>query len=289
MEDNEETTSERKIVSPISNRPLTSEHSRELGFPFDNMLANNLTLLRAAVLNQDFDACILVDGGEGYGKSVLAQQIAYFLDVERKLDLDTQMCYYNEQFKKAVLSLKPGKAIIWDEARRGLNSRRSMSNINLDITDMLAECRQHNLFLIIVMPTFYDMDKNIAIWRSRLLIHVWGVWDTSKPDKPLKRGYFRLYSEAGKKDLRTDTNACRGYRYPFLPGRSANGRFVKHYVVDEAEYRRKKREAEDHYRAEKEKKKPKKEAPQKSEPEKTPEIDIEKLDIPIKKVSYGVY
>lgn len=231
-------------------RPLSSPYSVELGYSFNITLANNLMYWRNAVLHQDMDCGIIVDGSEGAGKSVFGLQIAKFLDIDRQVDLDKQVCYFPKQFKEAVLSLKKGKAIVWDEARRGLNRRRSISEGNLTITDMLAECRQHNLFLIIIMPSFYDMDLNVAVWRTRILIHVWYNMDPTNVDRPLKRGYFRMYNEEGKKLLYTNKMSRQRYEYPHMPNHSFDATFAHYYVVDEAEYRKRKREAEQVYRGE---------------------------------------
>jgi ribosomal protein L37AE/L43A len=230
---------------------LTAEFSKQLGFSFNTRLGKNLSMLKNAVMNQDFDAVILVDGAEGAGKSVFGLQIAYFLDKDNSIDLDTQVCWYPEQVKEAILSLEKGKAIVWDEARRGLNRRRSTQQVNLEMTDLFAECRQHNLFLIVIMPTFYDMDMNIAVWRSRALIHVWFEWDKDNPEKPLKRGFFRFYNELGKKGLYVNKFSRQSYNYPHLPNKSFDATFVKHYVVDEVEYRRRKRESEEKYNSKK--------------------------------------
>jgi len=225
-------------------RPLSSKYSLELGFSFNLYLGQNLERLRNAVLYQDFDLAVLIDGKEGSGKSVFAMQIAYFLDRDHSLDLETQVIFTPEQFKKAVNSLGPGKAIVWDEARAGLNRRRSTQQVNLDITDMLAECRQNNLFMVIVMPSFYDMDRNVAVHRSRLLIHC--SYDFGGPDnRPLRRGFFRLYNEDGKQRL--FENRELRYRYPYLPNMCFDGNFPHHYLVDQEVYRRKKREAVSRY------------------------------------------
>ena len=121
-------------------RPLSSKYSVKLGFSFDLYLGNNLLPYKKAVLNQDFDCACIVDGKEGSGKSVLAQQIATFLDKDHHLDVDKQICFTPKNFMDAVQSLEKGKAIVWDEARRGVNRRRSTQDVNLSITDMLAEC-----------------------------------------------------------------------------------------------------------------------------------------------------
>ena len=229
-------------------RPLSSEYSLKLGFSFNINLGRNLEPYRNATLYQDFDAAVLVDGKEGSGKTVIAFQVATFLDKDNHLDLEKQVCFTPEHFKEAVQTLEKGKAIVWDEARRGLNRRRSTQDTNIEITDMLAECRQNNLFLVIVMPTFYDMDMNAAVWRTRLLIHVWYTWEEDqKNPKPLKRGYFRFYSEEGKKKLYTNKRWRQGYEYPYLKNDSFEGTFPHFYCVDEREYRKRKRQSESYY------------------------------------------
>jgi hypothetical protein len=227
----------------INNR-LTAKYSTELGFSFNTNLGSNLEILKNAVMKQDFDAAILVDGSEGSGKSVIGMQIAYMLDKDHHLDLKTQICFYPEQFMTAVKTLDRGKAIVWDEARRGLNRRRSIKNINLSITDMLAECRSRNLFLIIIMPSFYDMDMNVAVWRSRALVHVWYTWDKNDKEMPLRRGFFRFYNEEGKKNLYTNKMTRQRYDYPYLHNMSFDATFINWYVVDEQEYKRLKKEAQ---------------------------------------------
>lgn len=223
-------------------RPLSSEYSVKLGFSMNLRLGKNLTILRNAVLYQDFDCCGIIDGGEGLGKSVLSQQVGCLLDIDNKISID-QVVFTADEFKKAVLSLKPGKVIIWDEARAGLNRRRSMDKVNIDITDMLAEVRQKNLFMILVMPTFHDMDLNAAIWRTRFLIHVMGDLKGEDPKMPLRRGFFRFYNEEGKKMLYVNKYHRQSYAYPFLNGCCFEATFPHHYCVDEGLYRKKKREA----------------------------------------------
>lgn len=230
---------------------LTAPQSLEVGFSFNKYLASNLRPYKMATLNQDFDCAVIIDGPEGAGKSVLAQQVAAFLDKDHHLDLDTQICFTPDDFMAAVQTLEKGKAIVWDEARRGVNRRRSMDTVNLDVTDMLAECRQNNLFMVIVMPTFYDMDMNVAVWRTRFLIHVTFDFESGDPEKPLRRGFFRLYSFTGKKNLYTNRHLRQRYEYPLLSQDSFDASFPHHYCVDEQAYRAKKRGAESYYKSQK--------------------------------------
>lgn len=223
---------------------LSAKYSLEMGFSFHTHLGENLSIWKKAVLNQDIDCAVIIDGKEGAGKSVFALQIAVFLDKDHHLDPIKQICWTPESFMDAVGTLEKGKSIVWDESRRGLNRRRSGQDVNLKITDMLAECRQHNLFLVIVMPSFYDMDMNVAVWRTRILIHVNYHWDLTNEENPLVRGDFRFYNENGKLKLYTNPDLRKQYAYPYLPNDSFDGTFVRHYPVDEKLYKKLKRDSD---------------------------------------------
>lgn len=191
-----------------------------------------------SVVSKDWDWVTLVDGVEGGGKSVMAQQGAYEVDptfnIERITFTPEQDIKHNgiiiDSFKTAVLKAKQYQAIIYDEAYSGLSSRGTMSNINKTLVSVLAEIRQKNLFVFIVMPTFFDLDKYAAIWRSRGLIHIY-------TDKGYGRGYFAYYNHGKKKDLFLMGKKLYDYR---RPRPNFRGRFLGYYIVDEIEYRKRK-------------------------------------------------
>ena len=180
-----------------------------------------------SVVNKDWDWVMLIDGTEGGGKSVIAQQGAY--EVDQTINID-RITFTPEEFRDAILSAKKYNAVIYDEAYTGLSSRGTMSDINKTLVSMLAEIRQKNLFVFIVMPTFFDLDRYVAIWRSRGLIHVY-------TDKGYGRGYFAYYNKDKKKNLYILGKKFYDYR---KPKPNFRGRFTNYYVVDEEAYRLKK-------------------------------------------------
>jgi hypothetical protein len=105
-----------------------------------------------------------------------------------------------------------------------------MTRINKSIVEMLTEIGQKNLFVFIVCPTFFDLDRYPALWRSRALIHIY-------TGESFSRGYFRFYGEETKKKLYVFGK--KTYDYHCVPP-DFYGRFTNHYVIDEAEYRKKK-------------------------------------------------
>lgn len=179
------------------------------------------------VVKKDWDMIFLVDGIEGAGKSVKASQAAYYCD--ETLDL-SRVVFTPVEFQRVVLSATKYQSVVYDEAYTGLSSRAAMSMVNRILVKMLAEIRQKNLFIFVVMPTFFDLDKYVALWRSRALFHVF-------TGDNFERGYFAFYNADRKKDLYI--NGKKYYSY-YKPKPNFIGRFTNHYVFDEAEYRKKK-------------------------------------------------
>jgi len=230
-------------------RPLSAPQSVRLGFAFDTHVYNNLNdYFRPAVLNQDWDCALLVDGTEGSGKSMYAGQLAKVLDVDNEVDLHTQVHWEADEVEKAIKTLKSGKAIIWDEAGDGLARREGNRSVTMKILKMLWRSRAYNKFLIIVMPSFYDMDRMVALRRSRALFHIDYEWDASRKEKPLVRGIGRFYTENGKAKLwKIHSKGDTPYEYVFIRNESFNFRIAHHWVFDHEEYKRLKKEADERY------------------------------------------
>lgn len=182
------------------------------------------------VIKKDWDMIFLVDGFEGTGKSQFSSQAAFYCDPTFNIN---RICFSPREFREAIVNAQPFEAIVYDEAYTGLSSRSAMSMINRTLIQMLAEIRQKNLFVFVVMPSFFDSDKYIALWRSRGLFHIY-TSDT------FERGYFCFFNVDKKKDLYIIGKKFYNYTKP-----RANffGRFGNHYVIDEAAYRRKKKDA----------------------------------------------
>ena len=247
-------------------RPLSAPYSLELGFSFPTRVGRNLEKYRHIVLNQDDDCAIIIDGDEGAGKSMVAQQIAYFLDIDtreqigahngmpiheptgRKLEID-QICFNKEQLFKAIRELPPFKAIVYDEGARSSDRRNSISEENITFNQMMREVRQYNKFIIIVHQSFYDMDMQMAVRRSQALINIRKQYkDLSKAEgldrlTPLVRGAARVYTKQGKSDLYNNKFLRSRFAYPLLANESFDVMFGFHWVVDHEAYKKKKDEA----------------------------------------------
>lgn len=139
---------------------------------------------------KDKDYVLVVDGGEGSGKSTLAIQIGKYVDPT--LDL-SRIVFDSDSFRKAIFKAKKGQVVIYDEAVTGLSARASLSGINKMLVSLMMQMRQKNLFVIIIIPTFFLLDKYVALYRARCLVHV--------HESRGNRGYFKIYNSKGKKYL----------------------------------------------------------------------------------------
>lgn len=206
--------------------PILDENNKPLYM--DGYLSANLDDIKK-LIRRDRDYIFCVTGYEGSGKSCFTFQMARYVDPTFEL---SRICFSAEEFSKQVMKAEKYQCIVYDEARSGLNARRAMSSINVTLTNMLAEIRQRNLFIFIVIPNFYDLDKNIALWRAR------GLFFCSEVEG--ERGYFRYYNREAKKSLWCFYK--RSNDYP-IQRCSFYGRFPEWYAIPEQAYRDKKSKA----------------------------------------------
>lgn len=206
------------IVTP------TETHS----YYMDKTHQQNLDVAKKHI-KKDWDMVFVYDGYEGSGKSVKCQQDALYCDPTLNL---SRIVFNPDDFKEAIDTSKQYQAIIYDEAYGGLSSKSAMSTVNQAIVQKLTVIREKNLFIFIVLPTFFDLDKYVALWRSRALVHVYS-------GDEFRRGFFKFYNIDLKKQLYV--NGKKFYNYAGVKP-NYMGRFTNYYTVSEKAYRKKKRE-----------------------------------------------
>ena len=212
-----------KMKKPLSKGPKAPYY---IAPPIKKMLDK----AKHQVLNQDWDRLYLIDGSEGAGKSLLGLQLGKYLDPTLNINSIT---FSGGTFSKAIDKATKGQCIIFDEAFNGLASSAAMSKMNRFIVRKLMECRQKNLFIIIILPTFFLLQKYVAIFRSKVLFHVY-------VPKSGARGYYRAYNSNNKKLLFLTGQKFYSYSQPYIRN---SFRYYEKYPIDEAEYRKKKAES----------------------------------------------
>lgn len=201
----------------------------QYNYYLDERLRENLDELKHKVKMKDEDCVLVIDGYESDGKSVLGLQIGRYLDENLSLN---NICFSAKEFSDAIDNAKKGDCIIFDEAFKGLSSRSSMSEVNNILVGKMMQMRQLNLFVLIILPTIFMLDKYVALFRSKALFHVYRYQG--------QRGYWTLFNRQKKKLLYLLGKKTFDYSRPRT---GFGGRFTDYYTIPEQEYRDKKLKA----------------------------------------------
>ena len=141
------------------------------------------------VKEADQDRVFIITGREGSGKSWLAMQLAGYLDPTFSLD---DVCFTSETFGKRIREVNKFKGIVFDESFSGLSSKGALSKENKKLIKILIECRQRNLFLFIVLPSIFILDRYVALFRSHSL------FNTQISRRDFKNRYYKVYNFQNK-------------------------------------------------------------------------------------------
>lgn len=197
-------------------------------------------------LGRDWDFVFVIsgDGMVRVGKSVLAQQIAYFVAYEKGTPFSLEnIVFSGEELMSVAHRLPKNSCIIYDEARGELDSKKTLEKVSKVLQDFFAECGMYNHFIILVLPDFFELNRNLAISRSEALINVFRTAE-AKTDKDGEevlqyvRGFYDFYNRSGKKKLYDwGKKNNKEYNKKF---RKFWGEFRNELVVDKDAYERKK-------------------------------------------------
>lgn len=171
----------------------------------------------------------------GTGKSVLATQIGETWELLIKeihgIDLhygvDNIVWRPKELIERAFKVPKYSYLLLdeWEDAHY-------WSELGMTFRQFFRKCRQLNLFIMVIIPNWFQLPINYAISRSIFAIDV-------KFGSNFERGFFDFYDFNAKKDLYIKGKKFNDYK---VANATFHGRFNDGYGVNEEEYRRKKRE-----------------------------------------------
>lgn len=121
--------------------------------------------------DSDMDAVLAISSDEGLGKSTLSIQLAML--IIQNFDLEKNMAYANKEIMAKFKDLEPNKGLIIDEAIRAIYKRDWMKNLNKTLIKLFAQIRFKRLFIILNIPNFLDLDKQIRNHRVFMWIHIY--------------------------------------------------------------------------------------------------------------------
>jgi hypothetical protein len=160
-------------------------------FWLDKPMLNMLNSVRS-IQKKGWDGVILIDGMERSGKSTLAMICGWYLS-NGTLSENNFASGLTDCAKK-IQDLPDGSVLIVDEGSIVFSSRDAMNKEQRKLMQILDVVGQKNLVFIICLPCLFDLNKTIALRRSKFLLHVY-------PDSEYNRGNYAFWGEKLKKKL----------------------------------------------------------------------------------------
>jgi len=218
----------------IDKYPMGSfKGQRTPGKYMDGYLYDNLNIL-AEKISQDMTFLGIIYSSTlevGTGKTVLATQIgeAWTEIIKQKYNIDLPYDVNNIVFKPQDLidkakTLPKYSFILLDE----WEDSNYWSEIGMSLRQFFRKCRQLNLFIICIIPNWFQLPLSYAISRSIFAIDV-------RFDDNLDRGIFAFYSFKHKRMLYMLGKKNHNYE---VVNPTFKGRFTDGYGVDDKEYRK---------------------------------------------------
>lgn len=144
------------------------------------------------IVKRKWDAVFIIDGNERIGKSTLGMTAAWYLS-DAKLTLNNFAAGMEDAAEK-IEKLPDNSILFVDEGSLVFNSKDSMTKESKKLQKILDVVGQKNMIFIIVLPSFFDLNKNIATRRSKFLLHVYTAND-------MRRGRFTYFGPNKKRQL----------------------------------------------------------------------------------------
>ncbi len=161
-------------------------------FYIDGNLQTRLDNVKHIVNKKNFDMVFIIDGDERVGKSTLAMMCGYYLS-EGKFSINN-VAFDSDDALKKIEQLPDKSVLVIDEGSLVFNSKDAMNKEQRKLIKIMNVVGAKNMVFIIVLPSFFDLNKQIAVRRSKFLIHCY-------TDNKYQRGRFVYYTERNKKLL----------------------------------------------------------------------------------------
>lgn len=146
----------------------------------DDQLVRFVRMVRRGI-DDKWDFVMVVDGREGAGKSTLALQMKAIYD--GRYNLDNVLFDATSMIK--TMRFAPRKScVVVDEAIISLYKREALKDFQLTLVKAFSIVRARNLFFILVLPNFNDLDPNIRT-RANYRFYTFA--------KRGHRGYLEVY------------------------------------------------------------------------------------------------
>lgn len=141
------------------------------------------------ILKKNWDCFFIIDGMEGSGKSTLGLTCAWYLS-DTKFTVNN-ICKSAKEAIEKMSSFPEESVLIIDEGDLMFSSKDVFNTEQKLLINLTKVIRFRRLVLIIIAPSFFDLNRGISERRSKFLLHVY-------TDKKLTRGRFAYFGSRKK-------------------------------------------------------------------------------------------
>jgi len=145
-------------------------------------------------------ALIVLVGGTGKGKSLgglfLLEKIHKKLHGDKPFTTENNVAFTTPRFLELVQSSPDKSCLLFDETSIALNSKRSMSNLNLVLSNVFTAFRKRRFVVCLAFPTFSALEKSVRN-LSNFILECKKI-DHKEKLNEISCKYFQSNSKSGK-------------------------------------------------------------------------------------------
>ena len=205
-------------------KEIPQEKRKEHDLYLDGKLKNKLDFAKRH-RKRNNDVIGIVEGKEGSGKSSLAGNIMRYVTND---SFDPTKDMIGSDYEDAINKIdkvKNSGHLMFDEGNVFFLSTETIKREHRDLHKLFSIFRQKNLFVLIVLPSFFRLGTYFALDRSNFMVRTYL--------KNGKRGYLGYYGEKTKANLYKKGKA----KYDIhVVEPNFRGRFTKCYLLETKEY-----------------------------------------------------
>lgn len=170
-------------------KQIDSKEKIDTDLYLDGLLKKKLDFAKKQIKKNN-DVVGIIEGEEGVGKGAIGGNIMRYM-CEDSFDPLKNMIGsdFNEAIDK-ITNIEKGGALMFDEGNVFFLSTETMKREQRDLHKIFSIFRQKNLFVLIILPSFFRLGTYFAMDRSKFLIRAY--------EKDGKRGFFGYYGKKAK-------------------------------------------------------------------------------------------
>jgi hypothetical protein len=170
-----------------------------------------------ARIRQNKMALLIFVGGTGKGKSLamlfILEKIHQMLHPDKPFTCERNVCFTTTRFLELVRSSPDKTCIAFDESSIAMNSKRSMSNLNLVLGNLFTAFRARRFIVGLAFPTFSALEKHVRVLANFVL-------ECKKID------HKRKLNQVSLKYYQSNSQSGKGYHHSYCAVVPNRGRYI---------------------------------------------------------------